>query len=461
MNSVRIEITNYCNSKCAYCFFNDRLAPPKDEMTLDEFNYILDCCDREYREFVCIQGGEPTSHSNFIGFINILKKRGFRYNLLTNGIFENALLDELLINKDDSILVNYNSPDSYSSFQEWELVNRNLEKMAKNGINFAIGYNLYQSNPDYGYFIDAIKKYKISRIHWNLARPSEKFSNRYFDFSDYFKLIPTMVNFVKAYTNEGCPFTYDCPIPRCVILKEKFGFISGNTDVTAVSSPCDTLLNISAGLNLATCPASVVFEDIKLSDFSGILEAEAFVKKEVDEIRWGVWMSEGCDDCIHRITKECQGGCIGHKRVKQNKIVDRRALESFLRAKKDGRTAFGDTEKMSSAPIEAVTRCINRYSNDLKRGSPDPYIYYSLGVSYEVLEDYDSAIKAYADALTHQSNYIIAKNRLNLAYQLKAVRCNPRNSGAWTRLEDVLKQITGNKNKQDALMRQYKEKYSI
>jgi len=456
---VRIEITNYCNRRCDYCFFNDRLTSYKDEMTLEEFNYILDLCDREDRKFVFLQGGEPTSHSDFAAFIDILKKRGFRYGLFTNGIFKSDLIDRLKVDKEDEILINYNHPGTYLNIKEWELVNRNLEKLASRNISFNLGYNLYQDNPDYGYFIDAIKKYKINHVRWDIARPSEKFTNRFFQFNDYFKLIPVMVNFIKAYMKEGCYFNYDCPLPMCVLLRKEFNFINHNTDVTKLTS-CGALLNIGPGLNLATCPASVVFKDIKLSDFSGLSTAEAFLRQEVDKVRWGVWLSDNCDECIYRVMRECQGGCIGHKRVKCNNIVDRKALELFFSENKSISSVCDETLEMLVAPAEKVTRCINRYNNDLKKGPPDQYSYYSLGRSYELLEDYDNAIKVYEEVLKQDSSCLIANDRLNLVYQLKVVKQNPRNLGAWMRLENALEKMTGDKKKRDSLVRQYKARYA-
>ena len=461
--AVRIEITNYCNRKCAYCFFNDRLTPGRDEMSPADFNYILDMCEKEDRKFVFIQGGEPTTHANFIGFINILKKRGFRYNLFSNGIFKPALLDELLIDKNDEILINFNHPSTLASEKEWELVNKNLARMTEKGIQFSIGYNLYQSNPDYGYFIDAIRKYKIPHIRWDLARPSAKFTNTYFSFDDLFKMTPVMVKFIKAYMNEGCPFAFDCPIPVCMILRKEFEFINSKTDVTTLTSHCGALLNIGPGLNMASCPAGVSFKDITLRNFESISQAETFFNREVDRVRWGVWYSDKCDDCIYRLMRECQGGCIGHKRLKEDKVIGPGQVAEFLReyraGAQEGVPGF-IAEQPRIVPAEHAERCLKRCERELKEAPNDPYTHYSLGRSCELLENYDGAIKAYDGALAQDGGYLIAKNRLNLVYQLKGVKINPGNVGAWTRLESALKQITGDKSKRDLLLKQYKARYS-
>ena len=456
---VRIEITNYCNRRCEYCFFNDRLTSHKEEMTAGEFAHILDLCEKEGRNFVFIQGGEPTSHSNFIGLMDTLKESGFNYGLFTNGIFDPAIADRLKFDKNDEILVNYNHPSTYSSPREWELVNRNLEKFVSRNISFNIGYNLYKENPDYGYFIDAIKKYGIHHVRWDLARPSEKFTNTYFSFDDYFKLVPAMVGFIKAYMKAGCYFNYDCPIPMCILLRKEFGFINHNTDVTRLTS-CGALLNIGPGLKIATCPASVAFKDITIDDFGGLAHAEDFLRKEVDELRWGEWMSPACDNCVYRVMRECQGGCVGHKRAKRNKIVDRKMLELYLKKNRPGASDGERAGEMSFVPVSTVAGCVDRYISDIKNGPPDPCLFYSLGRSYEMLEDYAGAIKAYEQALACDAGYLLAKSRMDLAYQLAAVQRNPNNAGAWVRLENAMKQLTADKNKIEAMMRQYKGRYS-
>ncbi len=456
---VRIEITNYCNRRCEYCFFNDRLTAHREEMTSAEFSRILDLCDKEDRKFVFIQGGEPTSHSNFMGFMDTLKDRGFNFGLFTNGIFNPEIIGRLKFDKNDEILVNYNHPSTYASPREWELVNGNLEKMVARNISFNIGYNLYKENPDYGYFIDAIKKYGINHIRWDVARPSEKFTNTYFSFDDYFKLVPAMVGFIKAYMKEGCYFNYDCPIPMCILLKKEFGFINHNTDVTRLTS-CGALLNIGPGLKIATCPASVAFKDITIDDFSGLSQAEEFLRRQVDDLRWGVWMSGICENCVYRLMKECQGGCVGHKRAKRNKTVGRKELETFLNGAGPGAAGGGFEGEMSFVPASSVTACVDRYISDIQKGPPDPYLFYSLGRSYEMLEDYAGAIKAYESALAADGSYLLAKVRMNLAYQLATVQRNPGNAGAWSRLEGAMKQLTGDNGKIEAMMRQYKSRYS-
>ena len=48
---MQVEITNYCNRKCHYCFFKDQLTDHREEMSLEEFeDFVYGACLVDYEE---------------------------------------------------------------------------------------------------------------------------------------------------------------------------------------------------------------------------------------------------------------------------------------------------------------------------------------------------------------------------------------------------------------------------
>lgn len=87
---IYIEITNKCNLRCSFCP-NECLE--KKEMSLDQFELIINMV-RKYTETVCLHiQGEPLIHSNFKDVVRICYEHGLMINLTTNGTLVNKLID--------------------------------------------------------------------------------------------------------------------------------------------------------------------------------------------------------------------------------------------------------------------------------------------------------------------------------------------------------------------------------
>jgi MoaA/NifB/PqqE/SkfB family radical SAM enzyme len=409
-------------------------------MTLDELSYILDLCDRENIKCLFVQGGEPTTHSKFVEILDMLKRRGFTYKIFTNGIFDAGLIEKMAVESEEEILLlNYNHPDTYLRPEHWGIVNRNLDEMVKKGLKFYLGYNLYEKKPDYKYLLDAIEKYNVKIIRWDLVRPSAKFSNKYFELNEFFEMIPEVAKFIKAYFSAGCSFDTDCPLPVCMMMDKEFDFISFRVDPLK-NAYCRTEVNIGPGLAVSTCASSIPFENINLKDFDGIAQAHRFIDYEVRKIQWGVWLLEECNGCIYRILRECQGGCIGHKRKNDRRVAGRKELEEFLRLDKTG-AGTGPEQESQEVVAGEIAESIEKYTAAIRNGRSGLYEYYSLGRCYEAINEYDKAIEMYEKASDADRANEVVKNRINFVYQLKAVKRNPGNSNAWVRFRDAVQAV--------------------
>ena len=79
-------ITKRCNKGCPYCFAHQsRVEDPKGEMTLDQFNKLID----DYQcEHIKLLGGEPTCHPQFKDILESVLQKGKSVTLISNFLFK-------------------------------------------------------------------------------------------------------------------------------------------------------------------------------------------------------------------------------------------------------------------------------------------------------------------------------------------------------------------------------------
>lgn len=96
-NKVYVEITNICNMNCSFCHGHSR---DLRQMSVEEFEYILDKL-KGYTEYIYYHlMGEPLVHPQLHEFIKLAGKRGYKSIITTNGTLlgdrKQELLDSML-----------------------------------------------------------------------------------------------------------------------------------------------------------------------------------------------------------------------------------------------------------------------------------------------------------------------------------------------------------------------------
>ena len=91
---IYIEITNRCNLNCSFCSINKK---EKKEMTLEEFEYVLQSIDT-YSDYVYLHvKGEPLLHTNFYDILKLCHKYNKQVNITTNGSLLKYKVDDIII----------------------------------------------------------------------------------------------------------------------------------------------------------------------------------------------------------------------------------------------------------------------------------------------------------------------------------------------------------------------------
>lgn len=81
--SVMLEMTNGCNVHCRHCYIGDHA--PKGELTLAEFEDILDQLAAAGTLFLTLSGGEPLVRDDFFQIAAQARERSFSLVLFSNG----------------------------------------------------------------------------------------------------------------------------------------------------------------------------------------------------------------------------------------------------------------------------------------------------------------------------------------------------------------------------------------
>lgn len=92
--SVMFELTYRCSEKCIHCYNpgatrNDNEVSHRgdfEELTLDEYKYVIDELNANGLVKVCLSGGDPFSNKNAWDIIDYLYKKEIAFDVFTNGL---------------------------------------------------------------------------------------------------------------------------------------------------------------------------------------------------------------------------------------------------------------------------------------------------------------------------------------------------------------------------------------
>jgi len=84
--SCLIQVTNRCNMECSFCDFWPNPAPPKKELSLDEYRRLADELAELGTFVISVEGGEPLARPDIVEIVRILSKKHITA-LFTNGWF--------------------------------------------------------------------------------------------------------------------------------------------------------------------------------------------------------------------------------------------------------------------------------------------------------------------------------------------------------------------------------------
>ena len=136
---IYIEITNNCNLNCSFC---SEVKRKRKNMSIEEFEIILNKI-KDYTNYIYLHvKGEPLLHKDIIKFLELADKYNLKVNLTTNGVLFPKLVDELSkcnsLHKINFSLHSENNIDNY-----YENIFKSVDKLRKDII---VIYRLWTLN---------------------------------------------------------------------------------------------------------------------------------------------------------------------------------------------------------------------------------------------------------------------------------------------------------------------------
>ncbi|MBS7651509.1 4Fe-4S cluster-binding domain-containing protein [Candidatus Bathyarchaeota archaeon] len=323
---VNLILTDLCNRACPFCFLNDWIRG--DEAGARHMSYKdLRTVIRWLRDSkiwrVKLAGGEPMLHPNLLDFVReLMKNRIVIDAVLTNGLGETELYEEVARLTGTNWLVNVMPPEAYTR-DEWELLNRNLEvlrwrnedaSVIRSGFDtsslrhLCLSITFYRPDQNYAYIIDLAKSYGSPVIRYDVSRPSADKSNLHIDFNSLKRVKPTLMSFVESCVRMRVKPLLDDALPFCMFNQKELMFLYLFSNFSSICLPS---LDVMPDLRVEYC-----------TSMRGLLPTHRVPEASVDKMfqdllsssnRYRNYQLSTCKNCYNWRMGLCQGYCLRFK----------------------------------------------------------------------------------------------------------------------------------------------------
>ncbi len=133
-----------CNFRCSFCHNAELVLAPEGLATIptDFFLAFLDS-RRDWLEGVCVSGGEPLLSPDLEAFLELIKERGLRIKIDTNGSFPDRLRDILRASLVDFVAMDVKVPAArYAEVTRAAIDPAAIERSARALAESGVGYML-------------------------------------------------------------------------------------------------------------------------------------------------------------------------------------------------------------------------------------------------------------------------------------------------------------------------------
>jgi len=308
---LMIFITGNCNLSCAYCFSKE--LQPK-EMSVNDFEIILQWAKANNIKKLSLCGGEPLIHSQFDRLLALVNKYDFTAYFASNmtvdcSKFENFhknIIEKIFIHITDQTLENETLKNQLFA---------NIEYAKKQEIELYFRGNIYDENTKFEEWFQIMQDYQISALNIALTFPIKTGCNQFVSHSDFSKFALVIVNIIKKAEENSISLSFAKPIPLCIfddnmsrflLVRQNFQPLCNVYEQQYTRNICinnDMQFNPCLGITNETLPFTqqTVWEDIELFCSETI---RSLLSKP---------LYEKCNDCFLHARKLCQGACLSYK----------------------------------------------------------------------------------------------------------------------------------------------------
>lgn len=271
---MNIIINDYCNLRCSYCFANHVIdnEPDNNNMSVENFEKVLEFMKKNNMRDVRLIGGEPTLHPYFSYLlIRVVNDKFFRsVHIFSNCTFDKTILETILLAsnvKKVTVLPNCNTEENMGT-EKYNRMLYNIEKMSERRIIEAVGINIYKPDLDYSYIYDIATKFNIPFVRWSITTPNCGMPSD-FDVKGYFKQYqPILKNFFTDSVKYRKSISIDCnTLPSCALDDETYRLLTYCNPKDFLHSSCNVILDVKPNLDVIRCFGLSEQFSVKLEDF--------------------------------------------------------------------------------------------------------------------------------------------------------------------------------------------------
>ena len=241
---MNIVLTHKCNKGCPYCFAHETRTGIKGSSEMSEELFIA-LLDKAEGSSVSLLGGEPTEHSQFTHFVDILLARKQPFTLISNFLFNdkailNKVIEAALADKRVGFLINSTDLDKLDRMETFSknytalynaLYDVNQEEVITCGITVEehVPRQTYTAYMDYlNTHLPAIEQFRISLDFPGTEERKEVYTSLHnHDLGD------TLIALVQKSISLSATPHIDCIILPCMFkTKEHFKYMVKFTDRT-------------------------------------------------------------------------------------------------------------------------------------------------------------------------------------------------------------------------------------
>lgn len=319
---ANIMINSYCNLKCPYCFADNEISDcGVKNMSIDDFEKIIEWHKNNNMRSIRIIGGEPTLHPNFIDFIyRILGDEFFEgihifSNMTFNDEVKTALID-FSTEKRLSFLPNFNEEIVIGS--KYNLVKKNIKIFTELGCIDTLGINIYKHDYDFSIPLNMAVDLGIKCIRWALVTPNFEITKE-FNVKSYFNgYFDTLIRFFKMCNERFLSNHQDCnSIPMCSFTDSQLRqIVSINPKIFSKELACEVVLDVNPQMEAFRCFGLSEDYRMKLNPKTKIETYMDVIEEETKEIESKLLFDE-CATCeTYKYNGDRSCACINYRKWK-------------------------------------------------------------------------------------------------------------------------------------------------
>lgn len=311
-SSIGIIPSYRCDRSCSYCKYLSLYRGFPRDMSLEEFDKVLDWLKKIKIKHFKLLGGEPTQYPYFREILTRAKERGF----LIDRIFTHLLFDSRILNYFDKAIIKeiiVHFQHAYTA-QEYRLFLENVRLLLKKGLNLHLKYNIVSTAESYKELTEVSKAYGIRKVYVSLAIPGYSKETEFASLNNMHELGKEIFILIKNLYSAGIKVFIYPVLPLCMFDDNSREFLIRNASLKGVCFGRGFIssIRINPDLSIFYCPGISRIAKKKLFDYQDLEGIHEEWNGFLKELSWKP-LFDNCLNCRYFKNKWCHGGCLSYK----------------------------------------------------------------------------------------------------------------------------------------------------